>query len=41
MIPIIFGNKGLEFYCNSILHENDIINCLPESLPEDEIASTV
>ena len=28
---IHFDNKSLEFiHLNSILHENDIINCLPE-----------
>ena len=36
MISIHFDNKGLEF-----IHENDIINCLPESPREDEIPSTV
>ena len=36
-MPIHFDNKELEFiHLNFILHENDIINCLPESL-EDEI----
>ena len=41
-IPIHFGNKGLAFiHLNSILHENDVIICLPTSLWEDEIPSTV
>ena len=41
-LPIHVDNKGLEFiHLNSILHENDIINCLPGSLGEDEIPSTV
>ena len=35
IIPNIFDDKGLEFHCNSILHGNYIINCLPESLQED------
>ena len=40
--PIHFDNKELEFiHLNSILHESEIINCLPESLQEDEIPSTV
>ena len=35
-------NIGLEFiHFNSILHENETVNCLPESLREDEIPSTV
>ena len=42
IIPIHFDNKGREFiHLNSILHENDIINCLPESLWEDKIPSAV
>ena len=41
-MPIHFDNKGLEFiHINSILHENDIINCLPESMREDETQSIV
>ena len=39
-MPIYFDNKGFEFiYINFILNENDIINCLPESLREDEVQS--
>ena len=35
--PIHFDNKGFEFiHLNSILHENDLINCLPESIREHE-----
>ena len=42
IIPIHFNNKGLEFFhLNFILHENDIINFLPESLQEHEIPSTL
>ena len=42
IIPIHFDNKGLEFiYLNSILHENNIINSLAESLRNYEILSTV
>ena len=42
LIPICFENNRLEFIpLNSILHENEIINCLPESLRENEIPSTV
>ena len=41
-MPIHFDNKGFEFiYINFILNENDIINCLPESLREDEIQTIV
>ena len=42
IIPIHFDNKELEFvHLNSILHKNDILNCLPDSLREDEIPSSV
>ena len=42
IIPIHFDNKGLEFiHLNSILHENNIINSLAESLRNYEIPSTV
>ena len=42
IITIHVDNKGLEFiHLNSILHEDDIINCFPESLREDEIPPTV
>ena len=42
IIPIHFDNKGLEFvHLNSILHKNGILNCLPDSLQEDEIPSDV
>ena len=41
-MPIHFRKKVLEvIHFNSILHENVVINCLPESLREDEIPSTV
>ena len=41
-MPIYFDNKGFEcIYINFILNENDIINCFPESLREDEIQSIV
>ena len=40
IIPIHYDNTGLEFISflqlNSILYENDIINCLTECLREDE-----
>ena len=42
IIPIHFDNKGLGFiHLNSILHENNIINSLAESLRNYEIPSTV
>ena len=42
IIPIDFGSKGPKFiHLNSILHENDIMNRLLESLREVEIASSV
>ena len=42
ILPIYFDNKRLEFiHPNCILHENDIIIWLPESLQEDEIPSTI
>ena len=37
IIPIHYDNTGLEFiHLNSILYENDIMNCLTECLREDE-----
>ena len=42
IIPIYFDNKGLQFiHLNAILHNQDVINCLPESLQNDEVPSTV
>lgn len=42
MTSIHFDSKGLDFiHLNSILPENNITNCLPESLQEDQISSTV
>ena len=42
ILPIYVDNKRLEFiHPNCILHENDIIIWLPESLQEDEIPSTI
>ena len=42
IIPIHFDDTGLEFiHLSSILHENDIIIYLPESLREDKILSIV
>ena len=39
IIPIHFDNRELEFiHLNFILNENNIINCLSESLWEDEIS---
>ena len=39
---VFFENKRLAFiHHNFILHQNAIINCLPESLQDDEIPSTV
>ena len=41
-MPIHFDNKILDFInLNSILQENHIINCLPESLLKNEFPSTV
>ena len=40
--PIHFENKSFNFiHLSSNLHENNMINCLPESLQENKIPSTI
>ena len=42
ILPIFFDNKGLEHIkLASILHEDDVVNLLPDSLQQEEVPSVV